>query len=128
MQERSGHLVIVDDDPDVLNALRFAFEVDGYAVETHTAAEAVLAAPARGAACYIIDENLPGVSGVEAAATLRSRGIAAPIILITTYPSPALRLRAAQCGADIVEKPLISDALGQLVKQVAGAGADAVKR
>ena len=111
------HLVIVDDDPHVLNALRFAFEVDGYEVRTHTAGEEVLESPPC-AACFIIDENLPGLSGVQTAARLRTEGVCAPIILITTNPSPAVRLRALQLGAEIVEKPLICDALARRVRQV----------
>jgi FixJ family two-component response regulator len=117
MQGNRGALVIVDDDPHVLNALRFAFEIEGYEVKTYTAGEEALGAPFVSAACIIVDENLPGLSGVETASQLRARGVDIPIILITTCPSRQLRLRAADVGAEIIEKPLVSDALARRVKK-----------
>jgi FixJ family two-component response regulator len=117
LAESPGNLVIIDDDPHVLNALRFAFEIEGYDVETYTAGEEALAAPFIGAACIIVDENLPGLSGVETASLLRGRGLEIPIILITTCPSRELRQRAADVRAEIIEKPLVSDALARRVKQ-----------
>lgn len=109
-------MAIVDDDPHVLSALRFAFEIEGYEVKVYTAAEGLLAAPPASAACIIMDENLPGVSGVEAALLLRARGLNTPVILITTCPSRRLRERADKARAEIVEKPLVSDALARRVK------------
>jgi two-component system response regulator FixJ len=73
-EEYSDSLVIVDDDPHVLSALRFAFEIEGYDVQTYTTGEEVLNAPPLSAACIVIDENLPGVSGVQTASLLRSHG------------------------------------------------------
>lgn len=114
-------LIIIDDDPDVLNALRFAFEVDGYAVKTFVTGEAALADLPFSAACIIIDENLPGASGVETAAQMRSKGVTAPMILITTNPSALVRARARAVPMEVVEKPLICDALARKVKQLTDA-------
>jgi FixJ family two-component response regulator len=58
-------------------------------------------------ACLVVDERLPGISGVDALAILRGRRIDLPAILITTQPSTALRRRAATIGVRIVEKPLL---------------------
>jgi len=112
----SDQLAIVDDDPHVLSALRFAFEIEGYEVKAYKAAEDLLSAPPLSAACIIMDENLPGVSGAQAAALLRAGGMNTPIILITTCPSRDLRMRAEQAQVEIVEKPLVSDALARRVK------------
>lgn len=109
-------LAIVDDDPHVLSALRFAFEIEGYNVKVYKAAEELLDAPPTSAACIIMDENLPGVSGVQAATLLRARGLNTPIILITTCPSRDLRERAKHAHVEIVEKPLVTDALARRVK------------
>lgn len=114
----SAQLVIIDDDPHVLNALRFAFEVDGYDVQTHMTGEAALAELPLRAACIIIDENLPGASGVQTASLMRGKGVTAPMILITTNPSARVRSRALQSSMDVVEKPLICDALARKVKQL----------
>lgn len=106
-------LLIVDDDPDVLRALGFMADTRGYRVERCTTAKEALATCAsRGPFdCMIIDEKLPDRPGVEIIETLRSLGVMAPAVLITTAPSPALRRRAAAMGVSIVEKPLLDEAL-----------------
>lgn len=122
-KEHPDRLVIVDDDPHVLHALRFAFEVDGYDVQTYKAGEEVLEALPVDAACIIIDEHLPGVSGVQTSSLLRARGVVVPMILITSHPSPAIRIRAKEHGVEIVEKPLVNGALALRVRELAGAPA-----
>jgi len=123
-----GRLVIVDDDPHVLNALRFAFQVEGYAVQTCKTGEEVLDALPHDALCIIMDENLPGISGLQATTILRRRGLSIPIIVVTTCPSPILRSWAKQCQAEIVEKPLLGDGLALRVRQAIGSPGTELKR
>ena len=112
-----AYLVVVDDDPHVLGALRFAFETEGYEVRTCGSGEELLACPpSEPHTCLIVDERLPGISGLEAISQLRSLGIRAPAILITTHPSLPVRLRAATAKVEIVEKPLLDATLGQKVR------------
>lgn len=119
------HLVLVDDDPSVLHALRFAFETEGYDVRTYVRGEDLLAGPSiEPATCLVIDERLPGLSGLETVARLRARGDVVPAILITTHPTLSMIKRAAAAAVDIVEKPLIGDALAASVRAaLGGAGA-----
>ncbi|MFT3728116.1 MAG: response regulator [Terricaulis sp.] len=113
-----GPLFLVDDDLDVLAALKFTFEADGCNVVTLTSGEALIAAaPPRGA-CIVIDQRLPGMTGLETVAQLRAAGITTPAILITTHPSAAVTRRAAQLDVDIVEKPLLGDALTNKVTAI----------
>ena len=110
-------LILVDDDADVLTAMRFAFETYGYRVSTYRSAEDLLAAPAPDlCACIVIDYRLPGVTGLDAVLSLRERGVDAPAILITSYPSAATRTRAAAASIEIVEKPLLGDLLVHKVR------------
>ena len=106
-------LLIVDDDPEVLKALTFMADARGFRVEQgRTAREAIaLATAGHRFACLVIDQRLPDHQGIDLLAMLRSRGVAAPAILMTTGPSAALRRQAADAGAPIVEKPLLDDAL-----------------
>ncbi len=111
-----GYLVLIDDDPHVLNALSFAFEADGYEVSTFGSGEELLKSPPPGAGtCIVIDQRLPGLSGLDTLAQLRSRGVNTPAVLITTNPSFEIRRRARKALVDIVEKPLMGDALPQKV-------------
>jgi two-component system, LuxR family, response regulator FixJ len=106
-------LLIVDDDPDVLDALTFMIDVRGFrVVHCGTAGEAIALAEADpGYACLVVDQGLPDHQGLDLLTMLRSRGVTAPAILITTGPSADLRQRADAAGAPIVEKPLLDDAL-----------------
>lgn len=112
-------LVLVDDDPHVLNALRFAFETEGYSVSTYKSGEDVLRAPPiEPRTCLIIDERLPGLSGLDTVARLRASGVDVPAILITSHPTINIVRRAAAADVGIVEKPLIGDALAAKVRAV----------
>jgi len=111
------NLIVVDDDPHVRHALQFAFETDGYEVSAYGRGEDLLAAsPFGGTTCLVIDERLPGISGLETVARLRALGFTAPAILITTHPTPSTITRAAAANVGIVEKPLVGDALASRVR------------
>lgn len=105
-------IVIVEDDPAVRGALTFLLELDGYDVEGFASAEALLARtlPAR-TRCLVLDQRLPGISGLDALRALRARRVTAPAVLITSNPQRALVEAAAQAGVAIVEKPLLGEAL-----------------
>lgn len=108
----SSIVLLVDDDPAVRSALKFSLELDGFTVEAHASGEALAAQerlPTEG--CLVLDQNLPGMSGLDLLAVLRARRIDLPAVLITTHPNAALRRRATQSGVAIVEKPLLGEAL-----------------
>jgi FixJ family two-component response regulator len=115
--EPQDRLFVVDDDPHVLSALRFSFETEGYQVRTCATGEDLISSlPLQADTCLIIDERLPGISGLDTIAQLRALGVDAPAILITSHPSPHVRRRAAATQVEIVEKPLLDATLGQKVK------------
>jgi len=67
-------------------------------------------------ACFVIDEKLPGMTGLELLAALRKRQIMAPAILITSHPTILLEERAARAGVPIIEKPLLGNTLFERVR------------
>lgn len=111
-------VILVDDDPAVAHAVQFSFDLEGLEVRQYRDAESVLAGPAmpeRG--CMVVDQNLPGLSGLALLERLRATGVTLPAILITTNPRAALRDRAATAGIPIIEKPLLTDALLTAVRK-----------
>jgi FixJ family two-component response regulator len=105
-------IVIVDDDFAVRNSLAFALTEEGFLVRTYCSAEMLLdGVLLSDASCLVIDQKLPGLSGLDLADELRRRDVSAPVILITTGPTAQVRRAAAAAGIAIVEKPLIGDAL-----------------
>ena len=105
-------VVVVDDDPAVRGSLTFSLELDGFDVEAFESGEALLLRqlPAR-PTCLVLDQKLPGISGLEALRQLRLRKVKSPAILITSHPQRSVVEAAAQAGVPIVEKPLLGDAL-----------------
>lgn len=121
MLDRPPFLLLVEDDEPVTDSLAFAFELEGFRVIACPDAEHALATRLpKGRGCLVIDLNLPGMDGLELLAELRARGVAAPAVLITTHPNAKVRERARVQGAQIIEKPLITDALLDAVRGLAG--------
>lgn len=111
-------LVLVDDDPAVLGALSFAFETEGFAVKAYPDAESLLAEDSPSCDCYVLDQRLPGLSGLELLERLRAAGQSAPAVLITTHPSRDTCQRARTAGVEIVEKPLLGETLARHVREI----------
>ena len=105
-------VVLVDDDDALREALRFSLEVDGYAVRACETGEQLLELELPpGPACLVLDYKLDALNGLDALEQLRCRGVDLPAILITSYANPLLRSRARRLNAEVVEKPLLGDAL-----------------
>jgi two-component system, LuxR family, response regulator FixJ len=114
---------VVDDDPDVLGSLRFLLETDGFDVRTFRTGAALLRVvrPAD-ADCFVIDYKMPDMNGLDLASRLRTREIAAPVILITGYPDENISARAEAAGIrHVLQKPLLDDSL---IAHVRGAISD----
>ena len=111
-------VIVVDDDADVLASLTFAFEIEGFEVQAHGSGEALLGAgDLSHNACLVLDQAMPGISGLALLDQLRQRGHALPAILITTA-SPSVKRQAADAGVVIVEKPLMCDTLVGKVREL----------
>ena len=118
-------IIIVEDDSDLLHALRFALELEGWSVIAYATAEALLAGePLPDTGCLVFDQVLPGTTGLELLSQLRTRGTRLPAIIITTNPNAKIRLNALQSRANIVEKPLLGSALTDAIRQALAAQAE----
>ena len=114
-------VLIADDDGEVLNALRFALELEGYEVGVFDTGRGLLEAAIQGdAACLVIDQKLRDTTGLELILRLRACGVTTPSVLITTGLPAHLRARAATLAIPIVEKPLLTDALFTTIRRLIG--------
>jgi FixJ family two-component response regulator len=110
---------LVDDDPAVRQSLAFTLDLEGFAVTTFASGEALLQAlPITGPGCLILDERLPGASGLSTLRQLRARGVDLPAILVTSHPNAILRDAAARAGVPIIEKPLMDEALAAAIRDL----------
>jgi len=114
-------VVVVDDDPAVRNSLKFALELEGFAVRTYgSGAELFYAGDFNACDCFVIDQRMPVMSGIELIAKLRDRHVATPAILLTSQPNASLSTRAAGANIPIVEKPLLGNALVDGIREACG--------
>jgi len=61
--------------------------------------------------CLIVDQNMPGMSGLKLLAALRKRGVRTPAILVSGRVTAALTDEAARSGVPVVEKPFLGNVL-----------------
>jgi two-component system, LuxR family, response regulator FixJ len=111
-------VAVVDDDPAVCSSLKFSLELEGFAVRAYrSAAEVLHAGEIASFDCFVIDQRMPEMSGMELVGALRRRQLFAPAILIVSYPNHAVSARAADAGIPIVEKPLLGNALVERIRE-----------
>jgi two-component system, OmpR family, KDP operon response regulator KdpE len=105
-------ILVVDDEPQILRALRATLRGAGYDVETAETAEAALvAAAAHPPEAVILDLVLPDGKGTEVARELRT-WTAAPIIVLSAVGEEHQKIEALDAGADdYVTKPFGVDEL-----------------
>lgn len=108
-------LLIVDDEPDVIELFRQSFrrEIRAGVYDLRFAASGAdalrLLAGSVGSESILLlcDINMPGMSGLELLSDVRGRWPQLPVIMITAYGDPANRTRAlAQGAADFMTKPI----------------------
>jgi two-component system KDP operon response regulator KdpE len=109
-------ILVCDDDPQILRALRLVLRGAGYEVLTSTTAEEALdRAAISGPHAAIIDLMLPDRPGIEVCMELRSWS-ELPIIVLSAVTDEQTKIAALQNGADdYVTKPF---APGELVARV----------
>jgi two-component system response regulator FixJ len=99
-----GLVGVVDDDPAVRHSLKFALEVEGFAVGIYAGAQDLLQDDdLRRFRCLVIDQHMPGMTGLDLVAKLRDRQLSVPVVLITSHPPRALVVAADKAGVPIVE-------------------------
>ncbi len=121
-------VLVIDDEPQILRALRINLRVRQYEVHTAaTGAQALEVAARNPPDVVILDLGLPDLDGVEVIGGLRG-WTAAPIIVLSGRADSTDKVEALDAGADdYVTKPFNMDELLARIRAVtrrAGAGED----
>lgn len=103
----SPRLLLVEDDADLSSMLTTLLEEEGYAVTAVRDGQAGLHQGLVGEwDVLVVDRGLPGIEGVDLVTRLRSRGVAAPALLLTARGTVADRVEGLDAGAqDYLVKP-----------------------
>lgn len=119
MDEFAATVHIIDDEPAVLEGLKFLLGSVGRTVHCYSGAEAFLSSYAGGTpGCLVVDVRLPDLSGLELQGMLAARDIHLPVIVITGKGDVTMAVRAMKCGAvDFLEKPFNEQVFLERVEQ-----------
>jgi FixJ family two-component response regulator len=99
---------IVDDDESLRAAMSSLVRSLGHEARVFDSAESFLASPRLDdTSCLIVDVQMPGMSGLDLQAELRTRRVRFPIIFITAFPEDRIRRHAEVAGAvGFLSKPV----------------------
>jgi two-component system, OmpR family, response regulator RegX3 len=102
----NARVLVVDDDPGILDVVSYALRHEGFDVETAEdveQAERVLETPVD---VVILDLMLPGGSGTDLCRRVRAAGNLVPILMLTARDAEVDRVVGLEAGADdYVTKP-----------------------
>lgn len=120
-----GRVLIIEDEPNIIEAVRFLLTRDGWAVDTHTDGQTALDAVARRRPDLIIlDVMLPNKSGYDVLGDLRkdpaTSGI--PVLMLTARGQEKDRDLAYKIGADrFMTKPFSNAEVLDAVRELSDA-------
>ncbi len=117
-----ARILVVDDEPQLLDVLQEYLSQRGHHVETALNGEAALAAIARARPdVVLLDFHMPGMDGLE---VLRRIGTLAPVIMVTANTDiPAARETLKSGAFDYVTKPVDFDHLDRVIEAALAWGA-----
>jgi two-component system, OmpR family, response regulator RegX3 len=112
----SERILVVDDEPAIVDAITYALRSEGFGVESRTDGESALEAALPAAFdLVILDLRLPGLSGIEVCRRLRAAS-EVPILILSARDAEVDRVLGLEAGADdYVTKPF---SLAELVSRV----------
>jgi FixJ family two-component response regulator len=106
--EPAATIAIIDDDPDIRDALRGLLRSMGLGVELFASVQEFLGAARQDPpGCLVLDVRLPGRSGLDLQDELAKANIHLPVIFISGHADVPMSVRAMKAGAvEFLTKPV----------------------
>jgi two-component system OmpR family response regulator len=103
----SQRILVVDDEPSIVDAVATALRYEGYDVEeAFTGRQALESAARREPDLIVLDWMLPDVEGIEVGRRLRERGFKSAVLFLTAKDATENKVEALRAGGDdYVTKP-----------------------
>lgn len=108
MDEKDSRILVVDDEQDLCEILKFNLETEGYQVETANSAEEALEKDIASYNLLLLDVMMGGMSGFQLAKHLKNSEVTAhiPIIFLTARDTENDTVTGFNLGADdYISKP-----------------------
>jgi CheY-like chemotaxis protein len=112
-------ILVVDDEPFVVEAMKMMLMHDGHAVETASSGPEALGLFERGSFDLVItDYAMPGMKGNELATAIKARAPQLPVIMVTAYSelveSSGIPLPGVEC---VLSKPFLMANLREAIAE-----------
>lgn len=113
MQTPRPVVAVLDDEPEMLKAVRRLLTGRGYGVEGFSCGREFLAAlGTRPMDCLLLDLHMDHVSGFDVLDALRTHKVSLPVIVVTAHDEPGTAERVKALGAcSLLRKPVDRDSL-----------------
>jgi two-component system nitrogen regulation response regulator NtrX len=100
-------ILVVDDEPDIRDALRMILEYEGYTVTTAADGPSALQEiESNPPGAVLLDIKMPGMDGLQVLDRIRAREGAPPVLMISGHGDIATAVESTRRGAvDFLEKP-----------------------
>jgi two-component system response regulator QseB len=114
------HIVLIEDDVQLGDAIRNALEQQAYAVTwLRTGKEALFAFQDETADLVLLDLGLPDMDGLDVLARARQERISTPVLVMTARDAVQTRVRGLDLGADdYLVKPFHLDELAARIRSL----------
>ena len=121
--EAPRKILAVDNEPTITLSLRFVFDGPRYELTCVGSGGAALARLDANSNLYdviIVDQKMPGLTGLELVSAIRARGIGGKIIVVSAYLTHEIREAFERMGVDTMfSKPFIVEELRSAVDRIA---------
>jgi two-component system OmpR family response regulator len=116
-QHTTGRILVVDDEPSIVDAVATALRYEGYEVEEASNGRDALAAVTRDEPdLVVLDWMLPDIAGIEVGKRMRERGFKTAILFLTAKDAVEDKVEALRAGGDdYVTKPF---SLAEIVARI----------
>jgi DNA-binding response OmpR family regulator len=120
-----GRILVVDDDPRLLSAIKSLLTEEGYQVATASSAEDALDyLQSQAPDVVVLDVYLPGINGLEACRRIKYKHPALPVIIMSGQDERQSAMAAGKLGAtDFVGKPFDPAQMLETIQRAAGSNA-----
>jgi len=120
MKPAPGKILVVDDDPGMLDTLSDVLTATGYETSMASSGRAAIAqAQANRFDLVVMDVQMPGLNGVQTLHALRALDPHVSVIMMTAYTRDELVVESQRTtGFEVLSTPLDLDRLLPLVKWI----------
>ncbi len=113
------HIILVDDDLSIQDAVRTVLTRAGYRITTYVSGQPLLNNEFESPDLFILDKLLPGIDGLEVCRYLKSQQTMQhiPVLILSASPQAGPLARDA-CADEFLEKPFTIKALREAVARL----------